>query len=60
MPVLDESIEKAKSVFDTNVWGTIAVTQAFAPFVIKARGSIVSIGSIQGYFNALFKGMLYL
>jgi 1-acylglycerone phosphate reductase len=60
MPVLDENIEKAKSVFDTNVWGTIAITQAFAPFVIKAKGSIVFIASIQGYVNAPFKGMLYL
>jgi 1-acylglycerone phosphate reductase len=60
MPVLDEDIEKAKTVFDTNVWGTIAVTQAFAPFVIKAKGSIVFVASIQGYVNAPFKGMLYL
>ncbi|KAF1954599.1 NAD(P)-binding protein [Byssothecium circinans] len=54
-PVLDEDIEKAKSIFDTNLWGTIAVTQAFSPLIVKARGTIVFISSIQGYINAPFK-----
>ncbi|PVI01087.1 NAD(P)-binding protein [Periconia macrospinosa] len=54
-PVLDEDIEKAKNVFDTNLWGTIAVTQAFSPLIIKAKGTIVFISSIQGYINAPFK-----
>ncbi|KAK7997517.1 hypothetical protein PG989_005557 [Apiospora arundinis] len=31
MPVADISLEAARKLFDTNVWGQIAVTQAFLP-----------------------------
>ena len=51
MPVLDINIDKAKRIFDTNFWGSLAVTQAFTPLVIKAEGTIVNIGSISGNVN---------
>jgi NAD(P)-dependent dehydrogenase (short-subunit alcohol dehydrogenase family) len=56
MPLLDENIENAKRIFDTNVWGTLAVTQSFAPFLIKAKGTLVNITSISGYLNMSWMG----
>jgi 1-acylglycerone phosphate reductase len=56
MPLLDENIETAKLIFDTNVWGTLAVTQAFATFLIKANGTLVNITSISGYLNVPWMG----
>lgn len=58
MPILDEDIEKAKNIFDINVWGTVAVTKAFAPLVIKAKGKIVNITSTAGYLNVPYMGKL--
>lgn len=51
MPLLDENIEDAKALYDTNVWGPLAVTQAFAPLLIKAKGTVVFITSLSGYLN---------
>ncbi|KAK8868414.1 short chain dehydrogenase [Apiospora arundinis] len=34
MPVADISLEAARKLFDTNVWGQIAVTQAFLPLLL--------------------------
>ncbi|KAK9234250.1 hypothetical protein V1525DRAFT_350564 [Lipomyces kononenkoae] len=48
MPTLDVEITEAKKVFDVNLWGVLAVTQAFAPLVIAAKGSIVNISSVGG------------
>ncbi|RAO74287.1 uncharacterized protein BHQ10_010299 [Talaromyces amestolkiae] len=51
MPILDEDLNATRAIFDTNVWGPVAVTQAFAPFLIEAKGRIVFITSISGYIN---------
>jgi 1-acylglycerone phosphate reductase len=56
MPVLDININKAKRIFDTNFWGALAMTQAFAPLVIKAKGTIVNIGSISSHVNVPHMG----
>jgi len=48
LPILDTDIEKAKSMYDVNVWGMLAMTKAFASLVIAAKGSIVNIGSTTG------------
>lgn len=56
MPVLDEDLHAARRIYDVNVWGPLAVTQAFAPLVIKARGKIVFITSITGYINMPYMG----
>ncbi|OQD72945.1 hypothetical protein PENDEC_c018G06803 [Penicillium decumbens] len=49
MPLLDEDINAAKMIFETNVWGPLAITQAFAPLLIKAKGTLVNITSIAGH-----------
>ena len=46
MPTLDFDVERAKAMYDINVWGTIRVTQAFSAMVIAAKGNIINICSI--------------
>jgi 1-acylglycerone phosphate reductase len=55
-PILDENIEETRNLFDTNVWGPLAVTQAFSPLVIQAKGSMVFVTSIAGYGNTPWMG----
>jgi hypothetical protein len=57
-PILDENIKETRDLFDTNVWGPLAVTQAFSPLVIQAKGSFVFITSIAGYGNTPWMGKL--
>ncbi|KAK9423447.1 hypothetical protein SUNI508_14027 [Seiridium unicorne] len=56
MPILDESIDVVKSLFDTNFFGPIAITQAFAPLLITSKGAAVYITSISGYLNIPYMG----
>lgn len=58
MPLLDEDIEVGKALYDTNVWGPLAVTQAFAPLLIKAKGTVAFITSLSGYLNVPYRGSL--
>ncbi len=46
MPTLDFDIETAKKMYDINVWGMVRVTQEFAPLLVAAKGTLVSISSI--------------
>ncbi|KIW32234.1 uncharacterized protein PV07_03794 [Cladophialophora immunda] len=48
MPALDTSIEEGKRLFDTNYWAVLAMIQAFAPLLIKAKGYIVNNTSVSG------------
>lgn len=57
MPTLDFDIQTAKSMYDINVWGLVRVTQALAPFVIAARGTVVNIGSIATSVNTPWMGV---
>lgn len=45
MPLLDASIDEAKKLYDVNVWSILATTQAFAPLLIKAKGTVCNISS---------------
>lgn len=56
MPILDEDLNKTRAIYETNVWGPVAVTQAFAPLLIKAKGQVVFITSIAGYLNGPWMG----
>lgn len=49
MPTLDVDIDDAKKLFDVNLWGALAVSQAFAPLVIAAKGTVVNISSISSH-----------
>lgn len=56
MPILDENVQTLKSLWEINVWGPLAVTQAFAPLLIKQKGMAVFITSTAGYLNVPFMG----
>lgn len=56
MPLLDENIDDAKKIHDTNVWGPLAVTQAFSPLLIQAKGTVVFITSLAGHLNVPYQG----
>ncbi|KAM7214063.1 oxidoreductase [Rhypophila decipiens] len=48
MPVVDVDMQKAKEMFDVNVWGVVATVKAFAPLLIAAKGCVVNNASIAG------------
>ena len=56
-PLLDVPIPESRRVFDVNVWGMLAVTQAFAPLVIDAGGAILNICSIAGAVRLAWQGI---
>lgn len=57
MPLLDSSIDEAKRIYDTNVWGMLRMSQAFAPMLIKANGFICNISSVSGELTYAWTGM---
>ncbi|KAB8237504.1 SDR family oxidoreductase [Aspergillus alliaceus] len=57
MPVLDEELDFTRKLFDTNVWAPVAITQAFAPLLIRAKGTTVFITSIAGHLNVPYMGV---
>ncbi|KAK3327467.1 putative short-chain dehydrogenase/reductase [Cercophora scortea] len=57
MPLLDTSIAEAKRLYDLNVWAVLALTQAFAPMLIKARGAVLNIASINGVLDMAWSGI---
>lgn len=56
MPVSDISIQKAKDMFDSNVWAPIAVIQAFLPLLLESKGTIVNNTSVAATVAAPFGG----
>ncbi|KAI1349900.1 putative short-chain dehydrogenases/reductase [Xylaria sp. FL0043] len=56
MPLLDLDIEKAKKMYDTNVWALVAMTQAFASMLIKAKGTVCNISSVSGELIFAWQG----
>lgn len=59
MPLLDTSIDEAKRLFDVNVWGMLAVTQAFAPLIIEAKGAVLNVSSLAGAVQMAWQGTSY-
>lgn len=59
MPALDEDLDDpnaARRMFDVNFWGMLRTTQAFAPLLIAAGGTVVNIGSINAIVHPPFCG----
>lgn len=56
MPVLDEDLDAVRDTFEVNYMGPLAVTQAFAPLLMKAKGTSVYITSIAGYVTTPYMG----
>ncbi|KAK2606589.1 hypothetical protein N8I77_005327 [Diaporthe amygdali] len=55
MPFADCAIDDIRRVFDTNVIGVFAVTQAFLPQLIETKGTIANIGSVNEVFLPPFQ-----
>jgi len=57
IPLLDADLRKAREVYDLNVFSVLAVTQAFAPSLIAAKGKVINIGSIVGRMAQPYTGL---
>jgi len=57
MPVLDVEVDAVRDLFESNYFGPLSVTQAFAPLLIKAKGQVSFITSISGYVNTPWMGL---
>ena len=57
-PVEIVPLEEIRRQFEVNVFGQIAVTQAFLPLIRAARGRIVNVGSVGAKFALPFAGGL--
>lgn len=56
-PLIEADLATAKQIFDVNVLGLLAMTQAFAPMVIAAKGKVVNISSSGGILAMPWAGM---
>ncbi|KAI0139832.1 hypothetical protein GGR57DRAFT_488490 [Xylariaceae sp. FL1272] len=56
MPILDEDLTKTRELFEINFIAPIALTQAFAPLLIKAKGTAVYLVSTSGHLNIPYMG----
>ncbi|KAK6197112.1 hypothetical protein LQW54_010907 [Pestalotiopsis sp. IQ-011] len=54
MPLLDVDIDDAKEMFDVNFWSILAVTQAFAPLIVQAKGVLVNHSSVASKWSFTF------
>ena len=57
-PVECMTAEVLRRHFEVNVFGQIAVTQAFLPLIRRGRGRIVNMGSVGGHITIPFGGAL--
>ncbi|KAK7697606.1 hypothetical protein SLS64_013345 [Diaporthe eres] len=55
MPFADCAVDDFRRVFDANVIGVFAVTQAFLPQLIQASGTVANIGSVNEVFLPPFQ-----
>jgi NAD(P)-dependent dehydrogenase (short-subunit alcohol dehydrogenase family) len=56
MPLLDTPIQEGRKLYEVNVWGMLAVTQAFAPLLLDAKGVVLYISSIAGAVRMAWQG----
>jgi NAD(P)-dependent dehydrogenase (short-subunit alcohol dehydrogenase family) len=57
-PIEYVPLEELRYQFEVNVFGQIAVTQAFLPLLRRARGRVVNIGSVGAHITIPFGGLL--
>ncbi|KAI1098448.1 putative short-chain dehydrogenase/reductase [Jackrogersella minutella] len=56
-PLMHAPIAEGKAMYDVNVWGALAVTQAFAPLLIQAKGTMLNISSMAGSNYMAWQGV---
>ena len=57
-PLLDVDVAEAKRLYDVNVWGPLAMVQAFAPLLIEAKGTVSNHSSIDAVLSEVWAGKL--
>ncbi|KAL4748945.1 hypothetical protein BDW72DRAFT_179179 [Aspergillus terricola var. indicus] len=57
MPLLDAQIDKAKEVYETNVWGTLRMVQGFADLLIARKGRVINLSSVGAVVNTPWIGI---
>jgi NAD(P)-dependent dehydrogenase (short-subunit alcohol dehydrogenase family) len=57
-PVESLPVDLLREQFEVNVFGQIAVIQAFLPLVRRAHGRIINVGSVGGHLTIPFGGPL--
>lgn len=65
VPLLDADLDVGRRLFETNIWGTLSVTQTFSPLLLAAANEnggsgtarIVNIGSVVGYTMVPWEGI---
>lgn len=48
VPAMEVELSEARVTFETNFFAVINMCQTFLPLLIKAKGTIVQIGSVAG------------
>ena len=56
-PLIEADLATAKRLYDVNVLGLLAVTQAFTPMLIAAEGKVINISSVGGILAMPWLGM---
>lgn len=51
MPLLDVDLDKAKMTYETNIWGCVRMTQAFADLLIESKGRVVMMSSMGAFIH---------
>lgn len=54
IPALDIEFSEVQATFETNVFSVMRMCQAFAPLLIRAKGTIVQIGSVAAEIPYVF------
>lgn len=48
MPAIEVEISEVRKTFETNLFAVITMCQTFLPLLMKAKGTIVQVGSVAG------------
>ncbi|QKX55941.1 uncharacterized protein TRUGW13939_03040 [Talaromyces rugulosus] len=58
IPAMDVDLQEARTLFETNFFAVIIMCQTFLPLLMKAKGTVVQIGSVSGILPYVF-GSVY-
>ncbi|KAL2866829.1 SDR family oxidoreductase [Aspergillus lucknowensis] len=58
VPALEVDLSEVRSTFETNFIAVVSICKTFAPLLIRAKGTIVQIGSVAGVIPYVF-GSVY-
>ena len=56
MPLLDAELDSVRKLFELNVFAVLGTTQAFAPLLLKSKGTLVNISSVASFLPIPWQG----